>query len=89
MRTREVQLEMNDELASNKLLRLPEVLALVPVSRSSWLAGCKNGHYPPGFLLSPRTRVWKRGEILEVLSRGSRSENSQQPEVANGKVGVH
>ena len=27
-------------ISSNALLRLPQVLALIPVSRSAWWAGC-------------------------------------------------
>ena len=29
-------------------LRLPQVLALVPVGKSSWWEGCKSGRYPVG-----------------------------------------
>ena len=59
----------------NALLRLPQVLALIPVSRSAWWAGCQNGRYPKPIKLGPRTTVWKASEIhalLEKLSSESR-----------------
>ena len=65
---------MDNGRDNDKLLRLPDVLALIPISRSSWLAGAKNGRYPAGFLLSPRTRVWRYSDIAEVMARGSGKE---------------
>jgi predicted DNA-binding transcriptional regulator AlpA len=37
--------------------RLPQVLKLVSVSRSSWYDGVKSGKYPPGIKIGPNTRV--------------------------------
>jgi IS5 family transposase len=37
------------------LLRLPQVLALIPVSRSNWLAGVRAGRYPQPIKLGIRT----------------------------------
>ena len=46
------------ELLKNKLLRINQVLALVPVGRSSWWEGCRTGRYPKPIKLGPRTTVW-------------------------------
>jgi predicted DNA-binding transcriptional regulator AlpA len=48
------------------LLRLPQVLALVPVSRASWLAGVRTGRYPQPIKLGPRTTCWKAADILAL-----------------------
>lgn len=48
------------------LLRLPQVLQLVPVGRSTWLAGVKAGRFPSAVKLGPRTVAW-RGEDIERL----------------------
>ncbi len=51
------------------LLRLPQVLALIPISRSAWWAGCKDGIYPKPIKLSARTTVWKASEIYALIDR--------------------
>ena len=50
-------------------LRLPQVLALIPISRSSWWAGCKSGRYPKPIKLGPRTSVWKASDIAALVKR--------------------
>ena len=49
-------------------LRLPEVLRLIPVSKSTWWAGIKTGRYPRGVKLSARTTAWKAEDIHELLA---------------------
>jgi predicted DNA-binding transcriptional regulator AlpA len=51
----------------NALLRLPQVLALVPVSRSTWWAGCKSGRFPKPVKLGPRTTAWRASDIAALL----------------------
>lgn len=47
-------------------LRLPQVLTLIPISRSSWWDGIKKGKYPQGIKLGSRTTVW-RAEDIRIL----------------------
>ncbi len=56
-------------ISSNALLRLPQVLALIPVSRSAWWAGCKSGRYPKPVKLGPRTTAWKASDIAALLEK--------------------
>ena len=49
-------------------LRLPQVLRLVPVGRSSWWRGVKAGRYPRGIKIAPRTTAWKTADILALLA---------------------
>lgn len=59
-----------DKSASGvNLYRLKQVLARIPVSRSSWFAGIKLGRYPRGYSISPRTTVWRSDEIDGVITR--------------------
>jgi predicted DNA-binding transcriptional regulator AlpA len=60
---------MTPELSENALLRLPQVLALVPVSRSTWWAGCKSGRFPKPVKLGPRTTAWRASDIAALLER--------------------
>ena len=48
-------------------LRLPQVLAIIPVSRSSWWAGCASGKYPKPVKLSARTTAWRVEDILALV----------------------
>lgn len=48
-------------------LRLPQVLALIPVSRSGWWAGVKDGRYPKPVKLSPRVTVWRAADIQAFI----------------------
>lgn len=48
-------------------VRLPEVLSAYPVSRSTWLAGVKNGQYPQPVKLSARVVAWRVADILSLL----------------------
>ena len=55
------------------LLRLPQVLNLIPVSRSAWWAGCKNGRYPKPVKIGPRTTAWRAEDIKALLRKLSAS----------------
>jgi predicted DNA-binding transcriptional regulator AlpA len=52
-------------------VRLPQVLEVFPVSRSSWWAGVKSGRYPPSFKLGPRTTAWRVEDIYALLEKGN------------------
>ena len=56
-------------IPNNALLRLPQVLALIPVSRSAWWAGCKSGRYPKPVKLGPRTTAWRAAHIAALLEK--------------------
>lgn len=49
------------------LLRLPQVLQLLPIGRSSWLAGVKDGKYPQPVKLGPATTCWRASDILAFI----------------------
>ena len=62
-----------DNLDKSALLRLPQVLNLIPVSRSAWWAGCKSGRYPKPIKLGPRTTAWRAEDIKALLRKLSAS----------------
>ena len=53
---------------SDVLLRLPTVLALVPVSRATWYAGVKEGRYPAPLKLGVRAVAWRRSDIERLIA---------------------
>jgi predicted DNA-binding transcriptional regulator AlpA len=67
---------MNTQIAENSLLRLPQVLNIIPISKSAWWAGCKSGRFPKPVKIGPRTSAWRGLDILAVLEKIS----SGQPE---------
>lgn len=50
------------------LLRLPQVLTIVPVSRATWWNGIKDGRFPPGIKLGPKTTVWRKSSIDRLIA---------------------
>jgi len=60
-----------------RFLRLPQILELIPVSRSSWWAGCKSGRYPKPVKLGPRTTAWRAADIQALLEQLSAGEDDQ------------
>jgi len=59
----------NPILPETGFVRLPQVLAVIPISRSSWWAGIKDGKYPRGVKLAPHTRAWTAEEIRGLIQR--------------------
>ena len=50
-----------------KLLRLSAVLSRVPVSRSAWYAGVKDGKFPPPIKLGPKTSAWRESDVNRLI----------------------
>jgi predicted DNA-binding transcriptional regulator AlpA len=51
-------------------LRLPQVLALIPVSKTTWWAGIKAGRYPAGVKISSRVTAWRAEDVAALLMNG-------------------
>lgn len=61
-------------LPSEGFVRLPTFARALGVSPNTIYNGIKAGKYPPGILLTPRTRVWPVEEIRELIDRIKRGE---------------
>ncbi len=48
-------------------LRLPEILKLIPVGRSTWWAKVKSGEYPKAVKLGERTTAWRVEDIRALI----------------------
>ena len=59
--------DQSTSLPETGFLRLPQVLQIVPVGKSTWWAGVKDGRYPKGQKLSPRTTAWKVEDIRKLV----------------------
>ena len=56
-------------MSQESLLRLPQILERIPISKSAWWQGCKDGKYPKPIKLGPRTTVWRASEIEALINR--------------------
>ena len=55
-------------LPTTGYLRLPQVLQLIPVCKSTWWSGIKTGRFPKGVKLGPRTTAWRVEDIHQLLN---------------------
>jgi len=46
----------------------PPTPAIIPVSKSSWYAGIKEGRYPAPVKLSKRSSAWKVDDIRNLIN---------------------
>lgn len=59
---------VTDQLPETGFIRLPAVLNLVPVSRSTWWAGVSSGRFPKSYKLGPKTTAWKAEDIRQLIA---------------------
>lgn len=59
-------------LPETGFVRLPTVLKVIPVSRSHWWAGVRDGRFPKGVKLSDRCTAWKVEDIRALIGRIAR-----------------
>ena len=70
-------------LPQTGFLRLPQILGnpkavppvqpIIPISKSAWWAGVKDGRFPQPVKLGPRTTAWRAEDIsnmIDALSGG-------------------
>ena len=65
---------MKDKLSTPSLpetgfLRLPAVLAVIPVSKSTWWTGVKTGRFPKPVKLGPRMTAWRVEDIRAWIAK--------------------
>jgi predicted DNA-binding transcriptional regulator AlpA len=66
--------EMHD-LPIDSFLRLKQIVGtkttpgIIPVSKSSWWAGVKDGRFPQPVKLGKRTTVWRMSDIKKLIEK--------------------
>ncbi len=56
-------------LPETGFVRLPQILSLIPISRSAWWAGIRDGKFPQGIKLGSKTTVWRAEDIRNLIER--------------------
>lgn len=70
----------NSTLPETGFVRLPQVLAVFPISRSAWWQGVKSGKYPQAIKLSERTTAWRAEDIRNLLASYGPAANDERAE---------
>lgn len=55
------------EISFEGFMRLKQVLRVIPVSRSTWYMGVKEGKYPKPIKLGPRSVAWRACDIVALV----------------------
>jgi len=61
-------------LPETGLLRLRQIIAPhgpLPISKSTWWAGVKDGRFPQPLKLGARVTVWRAEDIRELIQNGA------------------
>jgi predicted DNA-binding transcriptional regulator AlpA len=58
----------NQILPETGFVRLPEILKVFPVSKSTWWTGVKDGRFPKPVKLGPKISAWRVGDIRELIA---------------------
>lgn len=57
---------------------VPPIPPLIPISRSSWLAGVRSGRFPAPVKLGPRTTAWRVADIIKLVNSGFTTLSSER-----------
>ena len=69
---------MKDQLPLTGFMRLPQILQLIPVSKSTWWQGCRDGRFPKPVKLGPNTTAWRVEDIGALIERVGASNRTQE-----------
>ena len=54
-------------LPQQGFLRLPAILEIIPVGKSTWWEGVKSGRFPKGVKLGANTTAWRVEDIRKLM----------------------
>lgn len=55
---------------TDRLLKLPQVLEIIPVSKSTWYKKVKSGEFPPPVSFGGSSRFWRLSDIQGLIQGG-------------------
>jgi prophage regulatory protein len=59
------------QLPQTGFVRLPVILSVYPVGKSTWWAGVKSGRFPKSVKLGPRVTAWRVEDIRSLIEEGT------------------
>jgi prophage regulatory protein len=74
--SKSIQTKTIHQLPEDGFIKLPVIVKvpgsdnppLIPVSRSSWLAGVKSGRYPQSVKIGMRSVAWRVSDIKKLIA---------------------
>jgi predicted DNA-binding transcriptional regulator AlpA len=57
-----------EETVHDRLLRIKDVLKFVPLSRSTWLRGVKEGRFPEPVKVTDNVVAWRMSDIQDLIA---------------------
>ncbi|MGZ8983520.1 MAG: helix-turn-helix transcriptional regulator [Methylotenera sp.] len=60
---------MIEPIPQTGFVKIPQILAVIPVSPSTWWAGVKTGRFPAPIKLGANTTVWRAEDIHALINR--------------------
>jgi prophage regulatory protein len=60
------------QLPADGFVRLPQIIAPIgpiPIGRSTWWAGVRNGRFPAPVKIGPKTTAWRVEDIRALIER--------------------
>jgi len=73
------------KLPETGFIRLPQVLSIYPVSKSTWWEGIRVGKYPQGVKLSGRVTAWRVQDIRRLIEERGTGGGSTRGTIENLK----
>jgi predicted DNA-binding transcriptional regulator AlpA len=67
-------------LPETGFMRLPQILKVFPIGKSTWWAKVKAGKYPKPVKLGPRTTAWRVEDICDLMEEVLQASGSQPAE---------
>lgn len=68
---------MLNQFPQTGFVRLPQILSIIPIGKSTWWAGVKTGKYPQPIKLGANTTVWQAEDIHALIKKLATSEVQQ------------
>ncbi len=57
------------ELPNEGFVRLPQILSIIPISKTSFLQRVKEGRFPAPIKISARMNAWRVADIRQLISQ--------------------
>lgn len=57
------------DIPETGFVRLPQVLAVIPLGKTSWWAGVKSGRFPKPVKLSSHCTAWRAEDIHALIKQ--------------------
>jgi predicted DNA-binding transcriptional regulator AlpA len=58
---------LTQDIPSTGFVRLPQILNVIPISKSSWYRWVKTGRAPAGLKIGEKTTVWRAQDIQALI----------------------